>query len=146
MESGAILLYLANKTGKLISADPLLRQECIQWLFFQMGHIGPMFGQFGHFYKYAAHKTTDDYGKNRYLNEVRRLLAVLDKRLVGRGFLVGDELTVADIAIVPWVECLTEFYESAEVLNLAQFNNVERWRARIVARGAYFRGRNVCGE
>lgn len=146
MESGAILLYLADKTGKLISADPLLRQECIQWLFFQMGHIGPMFGQFGHFYKYAAHKTTDDYGKNRYLNEVRRLLAVLDKRLVGRGFLVGDELTVADIAIVPWVECLTEFYESAEVLNLAQFNNVERWRARIVARGAYFRGRNVCGE
>lgn len=146
MESGAILLYLADKTGKLISGEPLLRQECIQWLFFQMGHIGPMFGQFGHFYRYAADKTTDEYGKIRYKNEVRRLLAVLDKRLDGRQFLVGEELTIAEMAIVPWVECLTEFYDSADVLNLVEFNNVERWRVTVTGRAAYLRGRNVCGD
>jgi len=144
MESGAILLYLAEKTGKLIPADPRLKNETIQWLFFQMGGVGPMFGQFGHFYRYAKDKIDHPYPVERYTNEVRRLLGVLDKRLEGREYLVGDEFTIADIATFPWVNCLEEFYEAGEHLGLDEFKNVRAWQARCNARPAVERGRKVC--
>ncbi len=144
MESGAILLYLAEKTGKLIPSDPRLRNETIQWLFFQMGGVGPMFGQFGHFYRYAKDQIDHPYPVERYGNEVRRLLAVLDKRLEGREYLIGDQFTIADIATFPWVNCLEEFYEAGEHLSLDEFKNVRDWQARCNARPAVERGRKVC--
>lgn len=144
MESGAILLYLAEKTGKLIPSDLRLRNETIQWLFFQMGGVGPMFGQFGHFYRYAKDKIDHPYPVERYSNEVRRLLGVLDKRLEGRDYLIGDEFTIADIATFPWVNCLEEFYEAGDHLKLEEFKNVRAWQARCNARPAVERGRKVC--
>lgn len=145
MESGAILLYLAEKTGQFLPKDPVEKLECLQWLFFQVAHVGPMFGQFGHFYKYAADKTTDDYGKNRYLNETKRLLGVLDKRLEGRDFIMGSDYTIADMAICPWIECLEIFYEAKDILELNQFRNLAIWRSKVTSRPAYERGKKVCG-
>ena len=115
-ESGAMLLYLAEKTGKLLPADPHRRSECIQWLFFQMAGVGPMFGQFGHFYKFAKERIP--YPTERYTSEARRLLGVLEKRLDGREYLVGDEYTIADIATFPWVGCLDWGYGAREDLKL----------------------------
>ncbi len=143
MESGAILLYLADKTGKLISADPRERQETIEWLFFQMASVGPMFGQYGHFAKFAKGKT-DSYGEERYGKETKRLLGVLDKRLQGREYLVGAELSIADIATVPWVGAL-DFYEVKDALDYASFTNVSGWVDRVMAREAVQRGVKVNG-
>jgi GST-like protein len=142
MESGAILLYLADKTGRLIPSDPARRWETTQWLFFQMASVGPMFGQFGHFYKFARGKTTDDYGLRRYRDEAKRLLGVLDARLAGRTFLVDEQYTIADIATAPWVRAL-DFYEGKEVLEYASFENVEPWVERCLSRPAAVRGSNV---
>jgi len=97
-ESGATLVYLADKTGKMIPADPAARYECLQWLMFQMGGIGPMFGQLGHFHKFAADKITDTYPTDRYRDETVRLLKALDARLDGRAYIMGDDFTIADIA------------------------------------------------
>ena len=141
MESGAILLYLAEKSGKLLSSDPALRWEATQWLFFQMGSVGPMFGQFGHFYKFAKGKT-DEYGAERYAKETSRLLAVLEKRLEGRTFLVGEALSIADIAIVPWINAL-DFYEGKERVGYGELKNVPAWVERVSSREAYQRGIEV---
>jgi len=143
MESGAILLYLAEKTGKLISHDPVKRSETIQWLFFQMASIGPMFGQFGHFYKYAGEKCDHPYPVTRYTNEAKRLLKVLDKRLVNRDYIV-DEYSIADIAIFPWVLCLDKFYSASEHLSLSEFKNVNRWLQVCLDKPATQAGLNVC--
>ncbi|MFK7986900.1 MAG: glutathione binding-like protein [Sandaracinaceae bacterium] len=144
MESGAILIYLAEKSGKLLSSDPTLRWETIQWLFFQMASVGPMFGQFGHFYKFAKDKTTDSYGVDRYTKEAKRLLHVMENRLEGRTHLVGDALSIADIATVPWVEAL-DFYEGKEALGYGELKNVPAWVERVSSREAYQRGAKVNG-
>ncbi|EKE71662.1 glutathione S-transferase N-terminal domain-containing protein [Gallaecimonas xiamenensis] len=142
-ESGAILLYLAEKTGKLLPKNPAARMECIQWVFFQMGGIGPMFGQFGHFYKYAADKCLDPYPKERYRNEARRLLGVLEQRLAGRQYIMGDEYSIADIAIFPWVGCLDWGYGGYEVIGLDDFPTVMAWYQRCKGRPASEKGLKV---
>ena len=144
MESGAILLHLAEKTGKLLPADPAARLECLQWLLFQVGHIGPMFGQLGHFYRYAGDKCDHPYPKQRYATETRRLLGVLDRRLDGRAHLMGDEYTIADIATFPWVVTLSELYEAGDELELDSFEHVQRWLDRCEERPAFVRARDVC--
>ncbi|MEM6461141.1 MAG: glutathione binding-like protein [Pseudomonadota bacterium] len=142
-ESGAILLYLAEKTGKLIPADPAARIECIQWLFFQIAGVGPMFGQFGHFYKFMAGKLADDYPTERYLNETKRLLGVLEQRLDGRSWIMGDEYTIADIATFPWVRTVRDFYGAGEAVGLPSLKNVSAWVERCVERPASQKGLNI---
>ncbi len=144
MESGAILLYLAEKTGKFLPKDPVLRSETIQWLFFQMGGVGPMFGQFGHFFKYANEKCDHPYPLQRYATETKRLLTVLDKRLEGRDFIVGNEYTIADMSIVPWIRCLDAFYKAGDYLSLNEFKNVSKWVSRVLDRPKTQAGLNVC--
>lgn len=143
MESGAILWHLANKFDRFLPKDETGRLETLQWLFFQVGHVGPMFGQFGHFFKFAKDKT-DDYGEKRYGDEVKRLLGVLDGRLEGRDFLLGDELTIADIATVPWVNAL-DFYEGKEFVEYGKFTRVHAWIDRFMARPGVQRGVKVAG-
>jgi len=140
-ESGAILIYLAEKTGMLMPQDPAGRYECIQWVMFQMGGIGPMFGQLGHFHKFAADKVRDNpYPVERYAAESRRLLGVLDQRLAGRPFIMGDELSIADIASFPWVRNLRDFYEAGDLVGMDDFVRVNEWVERCVARPAVQRG------
>ncbi|MEX0797945.1 MAG: glutathione binding-like protein [Bacteriovoracaceae bacterium] len=143
-ESGAILLYLAEKTGKFLSTDPRKRNETIQWLFFQMASVGPMFGQFGHFYKYAKDKCQDPYPRERYANEVKRLLKVLDKRLEGRKFIIDDDYSIADMAVFPWVGCLDWGYEAREFLEVDSYKNVVAWHDRCASRPKALAGANVC--
>ena len=142
-ESILILQYLADKTGLFFPRTYRARLEAQQWLTFQAAHIGPMFGQFGHFHVYAKDKTTDDYGDRRYTEETRRLLGVLDKRLSDHEYLIGD-YSIVDMATVPWVECLAGFYASHDYLGMREFTHVERWRAKVTARPAYQRGMVVC--
>lgn len=143
MESGAILMYLADKSGQFLPKEETRRWETIQWLFFQMGHVGPMFGQFGHFYKFAADKTSDDYGVERYKKESQRILGVLEKRLQGREWIMGDELTIADMAVAPWVKCI-DFYDAHETLATDQFKTVMDYTERFYARPAVQKGSKVC--
>lgn len=133
-ESGAILHYLAEKTGQFLSPDPRVRWETIQWLFFQMAGVGPMFGQFGHFFKFAVDKCDHPYPVERYTTEAKRLLKVLETRLTGREYLVGDAYSIADMATVPWVNGLSAFYKADEKLALSEYTNVRAWRERILAR------------
>ncbi|WP_029056811.1 glutathione S-transferase N-terminal domain-containing protein [Stappia stellulata] len=142
-ESGAILIYLAEKTGRLLPADPRRRYACLQWLMFQMGGIGPMFGQFGHFHKFAADKVEDPYPRERYLNETKRLLGVLERHLEGRAYIMDDEYTVADIAIVPWLRTLGGFYEAGEISGLDRSANVQRWMKSCLERPAFERGLTI---
>lgn len=142
MESIVILQYLADKTGQFFPRTYRARLEAQQWLTFQTAHIGPMFGQFGHFHVFAKGKT-DDYGEQRYATETRRLLGVLNTRLADREHLCGD-YSIVDMATVPWVECLAGFYKSHEFLGMAEFEHVERWRAQVTARPGYQRGIKVC--
>ncbi len=142
-ESGAILVYLAEKTGRLLPADPARRYEALQWLMFQMGGVGPMFGQLGFFHKFAGKDFEDKRPRDRYVAESRRLLAVLDKHLQGKTWLVGDEYTVADIAVFPWVNNLIGFYGAGELVGYADFANVERVRAAFMARQAVQRGMKI---
>lgn len=142
MESGAILHYLARKTGKFIPSDPAGENRVLQWAFFQVGSVGPMFGQFGHFYKFASDKT-DDYGENRYGDEVKRLLGVLDVRMRDREWVV-DDYSIADMMIIPWLESL-EFYEGKDFVEWDRFTNVHAWVDRFNARPAVERGKQVCG-
>ncbi len=125
-ESGAILLYLAEKSGKFLSKDPILKFQTIQWLFFQVGGIGPMFGQFGHFFKFAKEKCDHPYPLDRYKTETKRLLQVLDTHLKGKLFLVGDEYSIADMSIFPWVLCLEIFYGANDFLQLGDYSEVKR--------------------
>jgi len=143
MESGAILLYLAEKTGKLMPDEPKLRWEVLQWLMFQMASVGPYFGQFGHFFKYARDKTSDEYALDRYTKEAKRLLGVLNDRLEGRDYLVGSSLTIADIATFPWLDGLG-YYGGKDHLEYGSFANVEPWVKRCNQRPAVVRGVKVC--
>ena len=142
-ESGAILIYLAEKTGKFMPTNPVARYECLQWLMFQMGGVGPMFGQLGHFYKFAADKITDLYPTDRYMSEAKRLLGVLDDRLSDRDFITGGDYTIADIATAPWVRTLTNTYDAGDDLGLNGFENVVDWRNRILSRPAVEKGLNM---
>ena len=142
-ESGAILLYLAEKTGQLMPDDPAGRLECIQWLFFQMAGVGPMFGQYGHFYKFVADKITDPYPTERYQNETIRLVGVLEGLLDGREWMMGDIYTVADIATFPWVRTLRDFYNAGDAVGLHDFNNVTAWLERCLARPASVKGLSI---
>ena len=143
-ESGAILIYLADKTGQLIPEDAAGRYETMQWVFFQMGGIGPMFGQFGHFFKFAADKVSNNpYPTERYRNEAMRLLGVLEGRLSTRQWMMGDLYTIADVAIFPWVRGLSVFYGGDEALELKSFPSVMDWVARAESRPASIRGLDV---
>jgi len=143
MESGALMLYLAKKAGKLIPADPRGESIVTQWLFFQVGSVGPMFGQFGHFFKFAKGKT-DTYGEQRYGKEVTRLLGVLERQLSdGREYLAGA-YSIADIANAPWVSAL-DYYEGKDFVGYGDFPLVQAWLERFFARPAVQRGIKVCG-
>lgn len=133
-ESGAILIYLAEKTGKFLPCQPSLRYETIQWLMFQMSGIGPMFGQVGFFHKYAGKNFEDKRPRDRYVNESRRLLAVVNDRLAIRQWMMGDEYTIADMAIFPWVRNLIELYEAADLVQINDFEHVLRALSVFVTR------------
>ena len=135
-ESGAILIYLAEKTEQLLSTDPVKRYHTLQWLMFQMGGIGPMFGQVGFFHKFAGKEFEDKRPRNRYLNESKRLLGVLDRHLVGKEWVMGDDYSIADIAIFPWVRNLVEFYEAGPLVEYEQFEQVKRVVEAFSARPA----------
>ena len=142
-ESGAILVYLAQKTGNLIPEDEYERYHCLQWLFFQMAGVGPMFGQFGHFFKFAKDKVKDPYPTERYANETRRLLEVLDGRLANGPNIMGEKYTIADIATFPWVRTVRDFYEGGDKVGLSGFKNVKNWLERCLGRPATVRGLKV---
>ena len=125
-ESGAILVYLAEKTGQLLPNDPAARYEALQWLMFQMGGIGPMFGQVGFFHRFAGKAYEDKRPRDRYVDESKRLLHVLDQRLEGRRWIMGNDYTIADIATFPWVRNLIGFYEAGELVGIGDFANVTR--------------------
>ena len=139
-ESGAILIYLADKTGQFLPADPAGRYETIQWLMFQMGGIGPMFGQLGFFNKFAGKDWEDKRPLERYVAEARRLLGVLEKRLDGRAWMMGDQYTIADIAIFPWVRNLIGYYEAGALVGISDFPNVLRVLEAFKARPAVAKG------
>ncbi len=139
-ESGAILMYLAEKTGKLIPADPKARLETLQWVMFQMGGVGPMFGQLGFFHKFAGKDIEDPRPKERYINEANRLLNVLEKRLDGQDWIMGSDYTIADIALFPWVRGLKVFYEAGPLVGLDDMPNVNRWLDVAIARPASEKG------
>jgi GST-like protein len=139
-ESGAILLYLAEKTGQFLPKDAALRYETIQWLMFQMGGIGPMFGQLGFFQIFAGKDYEDKRPRDRYAAESRRLLGVLNARLSTRTWMMGDDYTIADIAIFPWVRNLIERYKADDLVGIDDFAHVQRALAAFVARPAVTRG------
>jgi GSH-dependent disulfide-bond oxidoreductase len=138
-ESGAILIYLAEKTGLLLPSDPADRYRTIQWVMFQMGAIGPMFGQIGFFHKFAGREWEDKRPLERYAAESRRLLGVLDTRLEGRDWLM-DEYTIADVATLGWVRNLVTFYEARDLVDFDALANVPAWLERGLARPAVQRG------
>ncbi|RCW70281.1 glutathione S-transferase N-terminal domain-containing protein [Pseudorhodoferax soli] len=139
-ESGAILVYLAAKTGQLMPTDDAARYETLQWLMFQMGGIGPMFGQLGFFHKFAGKDYEDKRPRDRYVAESRRLLQVLDGRLASRQWIMGDEYSIADIAVFPWVRNLAGFYGAGEIVGFDDFREVRRVLDAFVARPAVQRG------
>ena len=142
-ESGAILIYLAEKAGKLLSADPAIRYETIQWVMFQMGAIGPMFGQLGFFHKFAGKDYEDKRPRDRYVAESRRLLGVLEDRLKDRAFIMGDDFTIADIALIGWVNNLVTFYEAGDLVEYGSLTAVPAWVERCLARPAVERGLKI---
>ena len=142
-ESGAILLYLADKTGQFIPADAARRWETIQWVFFQMASIGPMFGQLGYFNKFAGREIADKRPRERYATESKRLLAVLEARLAGRDWIMGDDYTIADIATLGWVNNLITFYEARELVDYDRLVHVPTWLERGMALPAVARGLQI---
>ncbi|MEO6341329.1 MAG: glutathione S-transferase N-terminal domain-containing protein [Caulobacteraceae bacterium] len=142
-ESGAILFYLAEKTGKLIPADPIGRYETLQWVFFQMGHIGPMFGQVGFFFKFGGKDIEDKRPLERFANESKRLLGVLETRLEGRQWIMGDDYTIADISMFGWVRGLVGFYGAGDLVDYGSLKNVPAWLERGLARPAVQRGLDI---
>jgi GST-like protein len=142
-ESGAILIYLAEKSGRLMPREAGARYETIQWLMFQMGGIGPMFGQVGFFHKFAGKHYEDKRPRDRYIAESRRLLGVLDGRLQGRDWIMGEDYSIADIATFPWVRNLVGFYEAGDLVGMADFANVTRVLKSFVARPAVIRGLTI---
>jgi GST-like protein len=142
-ESGAILIYLAEKSGKLLGADAAARYQIIQWLMFQMGGVGPMFGQVGFFNKFAGKDYEDKRPRDRYVAETRRLLAVLDGQLARHAWIGGGEYSIADIATFPWVNNLLTFYEARDLVGAADFPNVLRALDTFLARPAVARGLRI---
>jgi GSH-dependent disulfide-bond oxidoreductase len=142
-ESGAILFYLAEKTGQLMPSDGAARHHTMQWLMFQMGGVGPMFGQLGFFHKFAGKDYEDKRPRDRYVAEARRLLAVLDGQLDGRTWLLGDDYTIADIATFPWVRNLIGFYDARALVGFDDFRHVARALEAFVARPAVVRGLQI---
>ena len=142
-ESGAILIYLADKSGQLLAREGATRYETIQWLMFQMGGIGPMFGQLGFFNKFAGKDYEDKRPRDRYVEESKRLLGVLDKRLEGRDWIMGERYTIADIATFPWVRNLIGFYEAGDLVGIQNFPNVTRVLEKFLARPAVKRGLEI---
>jgi GST-like protein len=142
-ESGAILIYLADKSGKFIARDEASRYETIQWLMFQMGGIGPMFGQVGFFNKFAGKDYEDKRPRDRYIAESRRLLNVLNDRLRERQWIMGDDYTITDIATFPWVRNLIGFYEAGELVGFSDFPHVKRALDVFLARPAVAKGLTI---
>lgn len=142
-ESGAILLYLAEKSGKFLPSGPSARWQAVQWLMFQMGGVGPMFGQLGFFYKFAGKEWEDKRPLQRYVDEARRLLGVMDGALDGRQWFLGEEYTLADIALIGWVRALVDFYKAGDITGFGDFRNVAAWLDRALARPAVQRGLTV---
>ncbi|EEG08987.1 Glutathione S-transferase domain protein [Pseudogulbenkiania ferrooxidans 2002] len=142
-ESGAILVHLADKAGKFMPQDPAGRYETLQWLMFQMGGIGPMFGQVGFFNKFAGREYEDKRPRDRYIAESRRLLGVLNQRLADRKWIMGEAYTIADIAIFPWVRNLIGYYEAGELVGIADFPHVTRALDQFLARPAVARGLTI---
>lgn len=142
-ESGAILLYLAEKSGQFLPQDPAQRYETIQWVFFQMAAVGPMFGQLGFFHRFAGREYEDKRPLERYKNESKRLLGVLESRLEGREWIMGEDYTIADISLLGWVRNLIGFYEARELVEFDSFPRVGQWLERGLARPAVQRGLNI---
>ena len=142
-ESGAILIYLADKSAQLLSTDPNTRYETIQWLMWQMGNVGPMFGQVGFFNKFAGQAYEDKRPRDRYVSESARLLGVLDERLKDRDWVMGADYSIADISLLGWVRNLIGFYEARELVGFDRFVHVDAWLERGLARPAVQRGLQV---
>ncbi len=139
-ETGAILIYLAEKTGKFMSTDAAKRYETIQWVMWQMGGVGPMFGQLGFFHKFAGKDFEDKRPRDRYVAESKRLLGVLNQRLTNNAWIMGDEYSIADIATFPWVRNLIGFYGAGDLVGFNDFPNVARALEAFVARPAVVKG------
>jgi GST-like protein len=142
-ESGAILMYLADKAGRFLARDGAARWETIQWLMFQMGGIGPMFGQVGFFNKFAGKDYEDKRPRDRYVAEAKRLLGVLDGRLAGRKWIMGEDYTIADMAIFPWVNVLNTFYGAGELVGMKDYKDVTRVLEVFLARPAMVRALHI---
>jgi GST-like protein len=142
-ESGAILIYLAEKSGQFLPRVPAARYETLQWLMFQVGGVGPMFGQVGFFHKFAGRDYQDKRPRDRYVAEAQRLLRVIDDRLAGREWLLGDAYTIADMAVFPWVRNLVGFYGAGDLVGFADFPRVSRALAAFVTRPAVARGLTI---
>ena len=142
-ESGAILIYLAEKSGQFMPKDAAGRYQTIQWVMFQMGGIGPMFGQLGFFHKFAGKDYEDKRPRDRYVAESRRLLGVLEARLKGRAWIMGDDYTIADVATFPWIRNLVGFYGAGELVGFDEFKEVKRVLETFVARPAVVRGLDI---
>ncbi len=142
-ESGAILLYLAEKTGKLLPSDQVRRYETIQWVFFQMAAVGPMFGQVGYFNKFAGREIEDKRPLGRYVDESKRLLGVLESRLNGRQWIMDDDYSIADVSLLGWVRNLIGFYGARELVAFDGLENVPAWLQRGLARPAVQRGLDI---
>jgi GSH-dependent disulfide-bond oxidoreductase len=145
-ESGAILIYLAEKSGQFLPHGSAARYETIQWLMFQMGNVGPMFGQVGFFHKFAGKDYEDKRPRERYVTESQRLLAVLNSRLADRAWIMGDAYTIADIATFPWVRNLIGYYGAGDLVGIADFPHVRRALEAFVARPAVARGVTIPGR
>ena len=142
-ESGAILVYLAQKTGQLMPRDGAGRYEALQWVFFQVGGVGPMFGQVGFFNKFAGRTFEDKRPRDHYVNEAKRLLEVINGRLADRQWMMGDSYTIADIAILPWVRNLIGYYEAADLVGIGGYPHVRRALEVFLARPAVIRGLEI---
>ncbi len=139
-ESGAILVYLAEKSGQLLATELAARYKTLQWVFFQMGAVGPMFGQLGFFYKFAGKEIEDKRPLQRYVDESKRLLNLLDDRLADRRWIMGDDYSIADISLLGWVRCLVDFYQAGDLVEYDQLKHVPDWLSRGLARPASQRG------
>ncbi len=142
-ESGAILMYLASKSGKFMPQNPIGRWHAIQWLMFQVGGVGPMFGQLGFFNKFAGKDYEDKRPRDRYVAEAKRLLGVMDTQLADKPWLLGKDYSIADIATLGWVNTLTTFYEARELVGFDDFTHVAGWLDRGLARPAVQRGLKI---
>jgi len=142
-ESGAILIYLADKSGKLMPQDPAARYQVIQWVMFQIGSVGPMFGQLGFFHKFAGKDYEDKRPRDRYADESRRLLGVIEGQLAQHAWIAGDEFTIADIAIFPWINGLLNFYEAGDLVGIENCPHVSAALATFLARPSVQKGLKI---